>query len=69
MQKKRERRKDGDKGHRERRKQAEQKNPRNSHQEGATDQGVSAEGVSFSALLPLRWSSPAKGNRPILPHE
>lgn len=31
--------------------------------------GVLDEGVSFSALLPLKWSSPAKGNRPILPHE
>ncbi|TGZ49134.1 hypothetical protein DBV15_08694 [Temnothorax longispinosus] len=31
--------------------------------------GVLVEGVSFSALLPLKWSPPAKGNRPILPHE
>ncbi|KYM79025.1 hypothetical protein ALC53_10579 [Atta colombica] len=31
--------------------------------------GVLVEGLSFSALLPLKWSSPAKGNRPILPHE
>lgn len=31
--------------------------------------GVLAEGVSFSALLPLKWSPPAKGNRPTLPHQ
>ncbi|EGI71063.1 hypothetical protein G5I_00172 [Acromyrmex echinatior] len=31
--------------------------------------GVLVEDVSFSALLPLKWSPPAKGNRPILPHE
>lgn len=35
----------------------------------AVSGGVLVEDVSFSALLPLKWSSPAKGNRPILPHE